>query len=250
MKLKCLSGIWPLLTTLIAGSPQRLAAGAVDIYGEAATAGNLVTVNLYADIIKGPLVSFGVRLLYDSRQVVAAEATKNSSVWFFSDGKNRYPYRDPDLTTPGEILIVGGKLDGANPLEGVTGNRVLLGTAIFKSLTGVEPKFDLVMGYPLPYQNFVTAGGIILDNITGLVEFKGVSPAPVESKVRLSLHRNTDGILTLMVIGTAGKQYTIETSPDMQNWSVVETGIANSDGILQWVEKNQGMQARFFRARE
>lgn len=250
MKTKCLSGIWPLLATLLAGSPQRLAAGAVDIYGEATTAGNLVTVNLYADIIKGPLVSFGVRLLYDPRQVAAGEATKNSSVWFFSDGKNRYPYRDPDLTTPGEILIVGGKLDGANPLEGVTGNHVLLGTAVFKSLTGVEPKFDLVMGYPLPYQNFVTAGGIVLDNIAGLIEFKGISPAPVESKVLLSLNRNTEGILTLTVTATARKQYTIETSPDLQKWTVVETGIANADGILQWIEKNQGMQARFFRARE
>jgi hypothetical protein len=158
----------------------------VNIYGEAGWDGSNVTVHIYADLSTNSLVSFGVRLQYDANNLHLLAAAKNAAVWYLSDGRTLYPYADPDTATPGEVLLLGAKFDGLNPLQGVSGQHVLLGTVTFGRLGSAPPKFTLALGRPTAFDNFVTtsgsvldtaADGIVLGNVSTL-QMIGVTPGP------------------------------------------------------------------------
>ncbi|MCL5097107.1 MAG: thrombospondin type 3 repeat-containing protein [Candidatus Omnitrophica bacterium] len=158
--------------------PARAPAASVEVYGEANSSGEITTVSIFADITNSPLISFGTRLLYNPTDLRVVEAAKNSDAWFFSNGTAQAPYLEPDLSLQGEVLIIGGKMDGNNPLQGVIGNRILLGTAQFERLTHASPEFELAVGRPQPYANFVTTQGRVLESQPGEVVFAAVSPNP------------------------------------------------------------------------
>jgi hypothetical protein len=148
------------------------------VYGEASSSGPILTVRVFADIPNAPLVSFGVRVLYDSRNLYVDSASKNTDAWYFSDATSRIPYMDPAIAAPGEVLIIGGKLDARNPLQGVAGKRVLLGTVTFGRLQANTPRFDLAIGRAVAYANFVTTTGAVLDQAKDGIVFQGVTPDP------------------------------------------------------------------------
>jgi hypothetical protein len=177
MKAKLSPWIWALIIAIHWLPAQRLAA-AVDVYGEASSTGPVITVKLYADITVTPLVSFGIRLYYDPMILTVGEAAKNTAVWYFSSGEKQVSYMDPDVSTPGEVLIIGGKMDGRDPLKGVEGKRVLLGVVAFNRLTRDTPQFGLMFGHPSPYANFASTTGRVLDTMKGEVVFRGVTPDP------------------------------------------------------------------------
>jgi len=158
-------------------SSPRLAA-AVTVYGEASSSGAAITVNVFADIPKDPLVSFGVRVVYDPKNLYVSNAAKNTEAWYFSDATGRVPYMDPEMVTLGEVLIIGGKLDAKNPLQGVDGKHVLLGTVTFGRLQANPPRFDLALGRAASYANFVTTAGVVLDTAKDGVVFQSVTPDP------------------------------------------------------------------------
>lgn len=175
MNLKLFSSL--CAATLIAAtlSSPRVDA-AVVVYGEASSSGPAITVNVFADLTNAPLVSFGVRVLYDPYTLSVSTAAKNTQTWHFSTATGQAPYLDPDTATPGEVLIIGGKLDAASPLQGVSGKRVLLGTVTFGRLTTQTPKFSLALGRAVSYANFVTTTGNLLDSAPDGVLFQGVTP--------------------------------------------------------------------------
>ncbi len=146
--------------------PQPVAAG-VNLYGEMASSGSTATVNLYADTSTSSLMSFGVRLLYDTNNLYVIAAAKNTAVWYLSTGGTNIPYLDPDTSVPGQVTILGAKLDTLNPLQGVSGQHVLLGIVTFGRLSATTPQFTLALGRPSAFDNFVTTGGDVLDNAAG-----------------------------------------------------------------------------------
>ncbi|HRZ99224.1 MAG TPA: hypothetical protein P5055_00680 [Candidatus Paceibacterota bacterium] len=169
--------LW-ILTAASMLTPLSNVEAAVAVYGQAASTGELVSIGLFSDISNTRLLSYGVRLGYDSSLVAVAKAEKNESQWFFSDGIKRYPYADPDASAPGEVLVIGGCLDGDNPLGGVAGDRVLLGRVVFKRLNATVPLFKLGIGHPTPFANFVNLEGKVLENIPGEVAFGPISADP------------------------------------------------------------------------
>jgi len=178
MKTKLLSSVCAVASALGTLAAPR-AAAAVSVYGEASSSGPAITVNIFADI-PTPLLSFGIRVRYEARNVGVTAAAKNTAAWYFSDGKNPVPYLDPDTSTPGEVLILGGKMDGLNPLEGVTGRHVLLGSVTFARLAPATPQFSLDFGRPIPYANFVTTSGTVLDAAADGIVFGTVAPDPAD----------------------------------------------------------------------
>jgi hypothetical protein len=157
------------------------AAGGVTVYGEASSTGPTITVNIYADMPSDALVSFGVSLSYPAADVTVLSAVKNSAVWYLAAGGKQYSYIDPDITTPGKVVILGAKLDGANPLQGVSGTHVLLGTVTFGRLTRATPAFSLDLGRPSLFSNFVTTNSVVLDTLTGGVVINPVAPDPKDT---------------------------------------------------------------------
>lgn len=166
------------LTGAICALSAHPLTAAVTVYGEASSSGPTLTVNVFADIVNAPLVSFGVRVLYDPMTLYVANASKNTETWYFSNATSRIHYMDPDIATPGEVLIIGGKLDARNPLEGVAGKHVLLGTVTFGRLQANTPRFDLAIGHAVAYANFVTITGAVLDQAKDGIVFQGVTPDP------------------------------------------------------------------------
>jgi hypothetical protein len=167
--------IW-VLTAAALWLPLPAAQATVVVYGEASSTGELVSVRLLADITSTPLLSFSLRLLYDSAALAVNEATKNESVWYLSDGKTRYPYLDPDLSIPGQILIIGGRMDGLDQIRGIIGKQVLLGSAVFRRLNSTTPRFKLNLGRASPFANFASPEGKALELISGEVTLGEISP--------------------------------------------------------------------------
>jgi hypothetical protein len=166
------------LTSASLLTPLPAAQAAVAVYGQARSAGELISVGLFADISSTRLLSFGLRLGYDPRLVAVDKAEKNELIWFFSDGTKRYPYPDPDPSVPGEVLVIGGCMDGGDPLRGVAGDQVLLGRMVFKRLSAGIPEFKLGIGQPPPFANFANLEGKTLEDIPGEVTFGAVSADP------------------------------------------------------------------------
>ncbi|MDF1555614.1 MAG: dockerin type I domain-containing protein [Deferrisomatales bacterium] len=163
----------PLVLTALLLATSPAAAADVEVYAEGGYTGSSAVVRIYADVNTAPLVGFGVALLYDGAQLAVADASKNAATWYLGDGAANYPYADPDLSVPGEVVVIGGKLDVADPLAGVgPANRVLLGTVRFdRVVPDVDPGADPVaffgvgldLGRATPYDNFVGTDGAVYD---------------------------------------------------------------------------------------
>ena len=146
-----------LLAVFLFIGGQALAAS-VDVYGEGAYTDTNFVVYIYADINDSNIYSFGVKLTYNPDQLTVVSAEKNTDVWFMGDSpENSYPYMNPDTNTPGEVIIIGGKLKTSEPTAGVGGTRVLLGKVTFtrnntEEITGLS----LTFAKSGKYKNFVT----------------------------------------------------------------------------------------------
>ena len=127
-----------LLTAILLSSVTALAD--VNIFAEGAYTDTDLVVYIYADTtVNTPteLRSAGVKLTYDPAEVTLTSCEKNETDWFLGSES----YMDPDTSTPGEVIIILGKLDTAAPNEGVSGDRVLLGKVYF-TRTGSTMPFD------------------------------------------------------------------------------------------------------------
>ncbi len=153
------------LTMLLAGQ----AGAAVTVYGQGTYTDEYLELSLFADIDTTPLVSYGIKISYDTDDLSSdpgsISAVKNSAAWYFGRASNRYPTpnADPDVSTPGAVVIVGGKCDIDNPTAGVIGNGILLATITFTRLGSSLPAMALFLGKGGDYANFVQTDGLILD---------------------------------------------------------------------------------------
>lgn len=145
------------------------ASAQVTVYAEGAYTDTDLVVYIYADIDAAStdeaLLSYGVTLKYNADDLGNPVAEKNTSDWYFGDKDDPYPTpnAEPDTNTAGEVIIIGGKLDSAAPLEGVSGDRVLLAKVTFDRLSTETPSAELYLGKGDAYANFVQINGTDLD---------------------------------------------------------------------------------------
>lgn len=200
-------------------------ASAVTVYGEASSTGPTITVSVFADITNSPLISFGFQLAYDPLVLHLQSASKNSAVWYLSDGTNKIAYADPVVSTPGAVLIIGGKLDGLNPLQGVSGQHVLLGNATFTRLAQTSVQFTLGLAQPSPFANFVTTGGTVLDGAPTGFTIQGVTIDPNDT--------NLDGLPDAWEIAHFGSisKYTWSDDPDHDGFNNLQEYQADTDPL-------------------
>jgi hypothetical protein len=138
----------------------------VEVYLEGTYSEDRVDISIYADINGPDILSFGVKLTYATSELTIESAEKNEAIWFLRDGTNTYAYMDPDTTTPGEVVIIGAKLDTTDPTAGVSGARILLGKASFtrtESSMPFTPTLSVTYGKTGGYKNFVATDGTVLD---------------------------------------------------------------------------------------
>lgn len=150
----------------------------VRVYGEATSTGPDVSVQVYADITSPAIVSHSFKLYYPASELRVAGAAHPEAVWYFHDGTRTVPCPAPETSTPGEVLFVGGLMDARNPLAGVTGNHVLLGTVLFSRNSQDTPNFDMTIGRAGQFASFVTVNGAVLEAQAGQVTVQSVSNNP------------------------------------------------------------------------
>jgi hypothetical protein len=163
--------ILPGLLWLAGQSFFGQANAAVSVYGVATSTGEYVTTEVYADISVQPIVSHSFKVFYDPKLLQVVSAYHNDEVWYLSDGKNKIPYGAPEMSERGEVLFVGGRLDAREPLAGVEGRRVLLGTVVFSRRDRQTPRFSASIGRPGQFASFVTTKGEVLEAAQGEVSF-------------------------------------------------------------------------------
>ncbi|MDY6952498.1 MAG: hypothetical protein SWE60_13375 [Thermodesulfobacteriota bacterium] len=161
----------------------------VDVYAEGAYTESNLVVYLYGDISTTPILSCGVKLTYDDSELEVVSATKNEETWYMGTPDEKEPYMDPDTGTSGEVLIVNGKLDTGDPLAGVTGERVLLGSVRFNRLETsmpFTPSLSIDYGRAAPYDNFVATDGTVLDSsgvVFGLITIEQRADANADGTI-------------------------------------------------------------------
>jgi hypothetical protein len=222
MKTASLFSVWSTIGAAVTLMVQGASAGPA-VHGEASSSGPLITVNVFADITTSPLVSFGFRLMYNPQVVSLQTAARNDAVWFLSDGTNQFSYTGPDTSTPGVVLVVGGKLDGLNPMQGVSGQHVLLGTATFTRLAPGPVQFSLDFARPAPFANFVTTAGDVLDGAVNGVALQGVTIDPNDTDL--------DGLPDAWEIAHFGSTaaYTWNDDPDHDGFNNLQEYQADTD---------------------
>jgi hypothetical protein len=153
--------------------PTAALAADVDVFAEGAYTATTLDVYLYATINSDNLCSYGVKLNYDTSKLTVGTATKNDAVWYFGTAADKKAYMNPDTSTAGQIIFIGGKLDTGDTHAGVTGTRVLLGQVSFTRKdstmglgTTAESYFGIsaALGKASPYDNFVTTAGVVKDS--------------------------------------------------------------------------------------
>lgn len=159
------------LGLLLIASGRGLAAD-VDVEGIYTTNGSTVVAEIFANISETtPILSYGVKLNYDAAQMTVVSAEKNEAVWFFGDGTpaGNKPYMNPDTSTAGQVIIIGGTLNTADPTGGVSGRRLLLGRVTFnRASTSYKPVLTIANAKAAPYSNFVRTNGTVLDGTAGM----------------------------------------------------------------------------------
>ncbi len=144
----------------------------VDVYGEGSINGTELNVYVYADVNVDNLLSYGISLNYDASELSVIQVQKdpetipysgNGTKWYL--GESSAVYRNnpaPDHSSPGEIIIIGGKLDPSNPTQGVSqGARILLAVVTLGPAdTNIPTNPTLFLSYAKgdgtdAYKNFV-----------------------------------------------------------------------------------------------
>ncbi len=150
------------------------ASATTSVYAEGAYDESVLQVYVYADITAdAPLVSQCVKVTYDPAKLQVANAEKNDDIWYFGTESNKYDYKNPE-DDGSAVVILGGKLDIDHPTEGVSGNRVLLGTITFNRIpesgtpddaTAPENFFGITLdiGKGGNFSNFVDTAGNVQD---------------------------------------------------------------------------------------
>ncbi len=144
----------------------------VDIYGEGVVTEDELVVYLYADLQVDHLFSYGIKLGYNPDELTVIDVSKdvdpipytlNETKWYLGNDSASYRNNpDPDFTTPGEVILIGGKLDPADPEQGVSrGTRIFIGMITFQAADGempLNPLFSLSYARGAgtsAYKNFV-----------------------------------------------------------------------------------------------
>jgi hypothetical protein len=166
-----------LLAAAVCAAP---ASASVRVYGEASSTGPEISVEMYADIADTAIVSHTFKLFYNASQLQLLDAAHNTAVWYLRNSNTSFPYPGPDTSRPGEILFMGAHLDGSNPHAGVSGNRVLLGTARFARNSPATPTFDMTIGRAGQFANFVNTNAATLEVLPGQVVMLAVTPNPAD----------------------------------------------------------------------
>jgi len=156
------------------------AQAAVRVYGEASSTGPEISVKVYADIADTAIVSHTFKLFYNPADLQLIEASHNLDVWFLHNGSATVPYAGPNESQPGEILFAGAHMDGRAPRSGVTGNRVLLGSARFARSNPNTPSFDMSLGRAGHFANFVNTDAQTLEVVPGEVRIFSVKANPAD----------------------------------------------------------------------
>ena len=162
-------GILMAMVFVLAVLAPGVWAADVDVYVEGAYTENDLAVYIYADINGPSILSSGVKLTYQTSELTLTSAEKNEAVWFLGSET----YMDPDTSTPGEVVLICGKLDETAPLGGVSGDRVLLGKVRFDRTESSMPFFPMLsIGYAHgtgdpsdDFKNFVDVDGNVLDGV-------------------------------------------------------------------------------------
>jgi hypothetical protein len=165
--------LW-ILTGLVVQRPA-IADPLITVYAQATYTQAELEVLVFADIVQTNLLSFAVNVGYDPSDLSVIEAQKNEQTWYFGAATTTYPYKDPDTSTAGSVLIIGGKLDVGDPTAGVTGNATLLGRVLFARESASIPSISLSLGIADAFDNFVATDGTVMEDQTGQLIFSPVT---------------------------------------------------------------------------
>ncbi len=146
----------------------------INVTADGAYTQNDLMIHIYADL-GVEMRSAGIKLTYNTAELENPRVEQNRKNWFLGpydpaeEGPQGLPYPNGiDISTPGEIIIILGKLDtseaGAHTAEGVSGTNILLGKVRFdrkdpKDMPYVPTGLDLSLGRAGKFANFVDING-------------------------------------------------------------------------------------------
>lgn len=222
---------------LVYNTSALFAAPSTSVYAVGVYDESTVDILLYADIRECSLISFGIKVRYIFSELSPVSVEKNENVWYLGTQENKTPYMIPDVSTAGEVVIIGGKLDTNNPTAGVAGSSVRLGSISFERISPDTPELSLRFGKEGYFKNFVSSTGLVLDDQVGGVQFLTVT---------LNTDEDADGLMDydeLEVYGT--DQCNSDSDNDGLNdgieldyWGVNWSSDPDGDGLVNILDSD------------
>lgn len=144
---------------------------AIQIRSVATVGPDSVILDVLADTNGTPLRAFGFKVHYNSKDLRLQSGGRYAGLWFLRD-EHGTSHAYTDITQPEEgcVRVVGGRLDGSAPRQGVSGQQILLGTLVFERRGERPVEFRLGLASPAPYVSFATAAGETLDRVVTFEE--------------------------------------------------------------------------------
>lgn len=175
---------------------------AADVTTECAYTDTDVVCYIYTNAGTPGLISAGVNIGYDDFELTVSTATKNEAVWYFGDGTpaGNHAYMNPETATAGEIVYIVGKLDEGAPSAGVSGARVLIGTATFTRNSTTDPGAD-----PAAFFGISTGLGRMTGSFVNFADTSGAnldSPFNSTTTVVERGDANADGSVNILDVRT------------------------------------------------
>ena len=156
------STVFPCGVLALALAGVAFAQPAVNVYGKVFYNTNVLVLNVFADS-SVQLRSFGIRLGFNTTNVVLETVAGNDPLWFLAAQPGLRSVYTPSQVAQNSVRIVGARFQGDQPTHGVTGNDLLLATLMFKRISSGLPSFQLDLAGPVNYASFVTTGGTNMD---------------------------------------------------------------------------------------
>ena len=229
-----------VLAVLLFGAFPVASSAAVSVFVEGAYTDTDLVCYVYVDTDGDSLISGGVRLSYSTAELSNPVATKNEDDWYFEwqglENPGVEPYMDPDISTPGEIIFIVGKLVGTEPPSppaGVNDSRALIGRVTFDRDSTSDPGYgaaaaaffglQIDLGRVSPYINFVNTGGTELDD--GGISFEHPDFPTLDVMIAERGDANADGDVNVQDMGAV--RYYMQHGGNDNPWKD-----CNADGVI------------------
>ncbi len=146
-------------------------------------------------------------------------------------------------TTSGRQVVLSGGAKAANIFWQVGSSATLGSSSVFKGTILARQSITMATGATLDGRALALTGGVTLDQGTIVVPSSGPLPLQISQ-----ISYAPDGTVTLTIVNTPGRQFMLQSSPDLVTWTTDASPTPVSSPYVTTDAVGTSLPMRFYRA--